>query len=186
MEVAMTAPDPVSHRPAVSPWLWAALLVALLASAGSVGLSLGLGLKACPLCFYQRAFAMSVFAVLGTGLLAGATARLGLLALPLATAGLGVALFHVSLEVRDILECPRGLLGLGTAPQQSLVMFGLLFALLVLDVMRTAREAVAVGAIVLGTLLAVGCSTSNPPLPEPPQKAYASPDPDICRRPYRP
>jgi len=182
----MTAPNSESNRPAVGPWTWAALVVALLGTAGSLGLSLGLGLKACPLCFYQRAFAMSVLAVLGVGLLAGGTARLALLALPLATAGLGVAVFHVSLEVRDILECPRGLLGVGTAPQQSLVLFGLLFALLALDVLRTAREGVAVAAIVLGALLAVGCCISNPPLPDAPQKAYASPEPDVCRRPYRP
>src|ERR687886_605295 len=128
---AGAAPSPVPPSPeagaVASPWLWAALAVALAGLAGSLFLSLGMGLKACPLCFYQRAFMMSLVAVLGMGLLAGAArpGRLALLALPLATAGLGVALFHVSLEVRGKLECPRGVLGLGTAPQQSLAAFAL-------------------------------------------------------------
>src|SRR5438093_13276732 len=81
---------------------WAALAVAVAGLAGSLFLSLGMNLKACPLCFYQRTFMMSLVAVLGVGLLAGAArpGRLALLALPLAVAGLGVALFHVSLELR--------------------------------------------------------------------------------------
>jgi disulfide bond formation protein DsbB len=70
------------------------LAAALVALAGSLYLSLGMGLKACPLCFYQRAFAMSLVAVLGMGVLTGAgqSGRLGLLSVPLAAAGLGVAL----------------------------------------------------------------------------------------------
>ena len=43
---------------------WAALVVAGLAAAASVWLSVRLDLKACPLCYYQRTFAMGVFAVL--------------------------------------------------------------------------------------------------------------------------
>src|SRR5262245_2466312 len=108
--------------PSPSIWTWAALVVSAAALAGSLFLSLGMSLKACPLCFYQRTFAMSLVGVLGIGLLTGAGrgARLALLALPLAAAGLGVALFHVSLEVAGTLECPLGILGIGTAPQQSL------------------------------------------------------------------
>src|SRR5437588_24591 len=73
-----------------------ALAVAVLGTVGSLLLSLGLGLKACPLCFYQRTFMMSVMAVLGMGLVLGSErpGRLCLLALPLAVAGLGVAMFH--------------------------------------------------------------------------------------------
>src|SRR5712692_3215320 len=105
-------------------WTWLALLAATVAVAGSLWLSLGMGLIACPLCFYQRTFAMSAFGVLAVGLL-GSERRglLCLLALPLAIGGLAVAGWHVSLEVRGKLECPSGILALGTAPQQSLAAF---------------------------------------------------------------
>src|SRR5437868_5534791 len=120
MTVAGTPGYPPSR--AASFWSWAALLVALVALAGSLYLSLGMGLKACPLCFYQRTFVMGLVGVLGMGLLTktGPSGRLGLLALPLAAAGLGVALFHVYLELAGRLECPQGLFGWGTAPKQSL------------------------------------------------------------------
>src|SRR5215471_10239722 len=92
-----TADRPAAASPA-GPWAWGALAVAVAGLAGSLFLSLGLDLKACPLCFYQRTFAMSLMAVLGLGLLAGVVrpGRAALLGLPLAVAGLGVALFHVS------------------------------------------------------------------------------------------
>jgi hypothetical protein len=171
--------------------LWIAALVALAGLAGSLMLSLGLGLKACPLCFYQRTFMMSLVAVLGIGLVAQAQVRLlAILAMPLAVAGLGVGLFHVSLEMRDKLECPAGLLGLGTAPQQSLVMFAILVILLgaalVLNRPRTINQgAAAVGGLVLGGLLAVASSISNPPMPPAPKEPYTK-APDICRPPFRP
>src|SRR6266704_5012252 len=109
------------RRAALSLWLLASLLVASAAVAGSLYLSLGMGLKACPLCFYQRAFAMSLLAVLAVGLFVRSESPgwLGLISLPLAVAGLGVALFHVYLEQTGKLECPEGLLALGTAPKQS-------------------------------------------------------------------
>jgi hypothetical protein len=173
--------------------LYAALGVALAALAGSLLLSLAMGLKACPLCFYQRTFAMGLVAVLGMGLLAGVgrAGRLSLLALPLATAGLGVALFHVSLEARGKLECPGGLFGLGSAPQQSLAAYMVLFVLLLTDVLRAPKQADGVSwgalvtAVILGALLAVGSSVANPPGPAPPKEPYAKP-PDICRPPFRP
>src|SRR5437870_98945 len=84
-------------------WAWACLAAALATAAGSLYLSLGLNLRACPLCFYQRAFALSLVGVLGAGLLTG-RGRLGPLAFPLAIAGLGVALFHVNLEIASALE----------------------------------------------------------------------------------
>src|SRR5262245_300224 len=96
-------------------WTWAALAVAVLALAGSLVLSLGpdtlgLKLKACPLCLYQRTFVMGVVAVLGVGLLAGPgrPGLLSLLALPLAVGALAVAGFHVRLELGEKLECPPG------------------------------------------------------------------------------
>jgi disulfide bond formation protein DsbB len=53
-----------------STWAIVALAFSLVGTAGSLSLSLGLGLKACPLCFYQRTFMMSTFAVLALGLAA--------------------------------------------------------------------------------------------------------------------
>jgi len=172
-------------------WTWAALLVSLAGLAGSLALSWGLHLKPCPLCFYQRTFMMSLVAVLIVGLLAGAArpGRLALLGLPLAVAGLGVALFHVVLEIQGKLECPAGLLGLGTAPEQSLATFLALTALLTVDVLRgpagTAAWADLAGVVVLGGLLAGASCTSNPPMPAPPKEPYASSHPDICRPPHR-
>src|SRR5438094_10025143 len=95
--------------------VWPSLLVALIALAGSLWLSIGMKLKACPLCFYQRTFVMGVVAVLGVGLLAGQRHRvvLNLLALPLALGAFGVAAFHVYLEQNGQLECPGRVLGIG-------------------------------------------------------------------------
>jgi len=91
-----------------------------------------LGLKACPLCFYQRSFLMATASVLAVGLVSRglSTSTLGLLALPLATCGLAVAGFHEFLERTGKLECPAGIFGLGTAPQQSLALFMLLTCVL--------------------------------------------------------
>src|SRR5262249_62413094 len=61
-------PQSTSAAPVLT---WAALAVAVVGSVGSVYLSVGMGLKACPLCFYQRSFMMGVVGVLGVGLLAG-------------------------------------------------------------------------------------------------------------------
>src|SRR5262245_66543427 len=108
--------------------VYSSLLVAVVALAGSLWLSVGMKLKACPLCFYQRTFVMGVVAVLLVGLLAGVrpASVLSLLALPLAAGGVGVAGFHVYLEQTGKLECPDGILGLGTAPQQGLAAQALL------------------------------------------------------------
>jgi len=47
------------------------LMFAALALIGSLWLSVGMGLKACPLCLYQRTFVMGVVAVLGIGVMTG-------------------------------------------------------------------------------------------------------------------
>jgi disulfide bond formation protein DsbB len=159
---------------------------------GSLALSLGLGLKACPLCFYQRTFVMSLVAVLGMGVFTRAArpGHLAVLALPLAVAGLGVALFHVTLELRGRLECPAGLFDLGTAPKQSLVVFAALTVILTVDAVRglysgTGHWAALGGAVVLGVLLAVASCIANPPPPAAPARPYEA-APDICRPPYQP
>ncbi len=173
-------------------WMLLGILVALISLWGSLYLSLGLGLKACPLCLYQRTFVMGALGVLGIGWLAGAgrSGILGMLALPCAVGGLGVALFHEYLEQAGKLECPAGVLGLGTAPQQSLA------ALLLLSVTLTGLSfagrdkggmyLVSTGAaIILGALFAVAAVRSAPPMPDPPLKPYQQ-SPDVCRPPYRP
>lgn len=178
-------------------WTWLALLTAAAATAGSLYLSLGMGLEACALCFYQRAFALAACAVLLVGLFAGDRrgSSLSLLALPLAAAGLGIAGFHVSLEKSGALECPRGVLDIGTAPQQSLAVFFMLTALLFLDVAsaclrpsgasESAPSSLAlIGTCVLGGLMAWACIRSVPPGKGPRTKPYEEPL-KVCRPPYR-
>lgn len=91
---------------------WAIIAVALAAigTLGSLYLSLGMGLKACPLCFYKRTFIMSAVAVLSVGLLVDRSRAdlLCLLCLPLSVAGLGVAAFHEYLSVRGQAGMSRG------------------------------------------------------------------------------
>ena len=171
--------------------VWPPLLVALGALAGSLWLSIGLGLKACPLCFYQRTFVMGIVAVLGIGVLTGQLHRgvLNLLALPLAVGGFAVAVFHVFLELTGKLECPAGVMGIGTAPQQSLAVLTLLLVLVVIGVVRSGYVGnfhllAALAAVALGLLLAWGSVASAPPMPPVPAKAYETPL-DICRPPFR-
>jgi disulfide bond formation protein DsbB len=164
-------------------WAICALLVAVCGTVGSVYLSVGMGLKACPLCFYQRTFVMSAMAVLVVGLVRDRTQAglLSLVCLPLAVGGLGVAAFHEYLEYSGKLECPQAILGLGTAPQQSLALFVLLTVVLAI----TARRQVAAAglAVLLGLGLAWACIASAPPMPPAPTKPYEQPL-DICRPPF--
>jgi hypothetical protein len=176
--------------PVATSLTWVALVAAVAGLAGSLSLSWALHLKPCPLCFYQRTFMMALVAILGVGLGAQAArpGRLSLLALPLAVAGLGVALFHVWLESTGKLECPQGLLGLGTAPTQSLVMFTLLSVLLLAGAVTGGPWGAGTwgglaGGVVLGVLLAIASCTSNPPMPPAPKAADAGP-PDVCRPPF--
>jgi hypothetical protein len=169
----------------MKPWALLALVVAAAGAAGSLYLSIGMGLKACPLCFYQRTFVMSVVAVLGVGLAVDRARAdlLCLLCLPLSVAGLGVAAFHEYLVIDGALECPLGLLNVGTVPAQSVALFVVLTALLAVGSIRNAG--VAAGSVALGLLLAWGCVASAPPMPPPPTKAYDKPL-DVCRPPFQP
>jgi len=165
------------------------LAVALVALAGSLWLSLGMGLKACPLCFYQRTFVMGVVALFLIGVRTGERHRgaLNLLALPLVVAALAVAVFHVYLELTAKLECPAGVMGIGTAPQQSLAVLALLLIVVAVGIVRSQwGEPVAlsvVGAVVLGLLLAWAAVASAPPMPPSPTRAYDTPL-DGCRPPF--
>lgn len=178
-----------------SVWTLVALAIALLGTAGSLALSLALGLKACPLCFYQRSFMMGTLAVLAVGLAADRSQSqlYGLLAFPLSVAGLGVAVFHEYLVVAGVLECPLGLFGIGTAPAQSLALFVILAIALLGAALTGGRAggrsvAVCFGAGVLGLLLGWASIISSPPLPAAPSEPY---DPveqplEMCRPAYRP
>lgn len=166
-----------------------ALAVAAAATLGSLLLSLALGLKACPLCLYQRMLMMAAAAVLGVGLLADPR-RWGLLCLlstAPATAGLSVAGFHQYLVTSGVLECPKGLSGLVAAPLESLLAFAVLSALVLVGAWQgePARRGriLAPLAVILGALLAWGAIASAPPLPPAPSAPY---DPqtqplDMCR-----
>jgi disulfide bond formation protein DsbB len=176
--------QPSESFTARSPWCGLALLAALAGLGGSLGLSLALHLKPCSLCYYQRTLMMALVAVLLTGLVARA-GRLGLVALPLAFTGLGVAAFHVYLESSGKLECPAGILGVGSAPQQSLALFAVVTLLLGIDVSRgPGAVAGLAGTLILGALLAFAASTSNPAPPKP-TEPYKQASPDICRPPFR-
>jgi len=170
-----------------------ALAVAVAGACGSVFLSVGLGLKACPLCFYQRTFVFAVAAVLGVGLLAdrGRAGLLCLLCVAPAVAGLGVAGFHEYLVLTGALECPPGVLGLGTAPLQSLAVFAALTALVAAGAWKASGESrtvrLLIPAAVVGGVLAWASIAAAPPLPKAPKAAY---DPvkqplDMCRRPFK-
>lgn len=177
------SPERSESKTIASVWLLMPLLIALAGTWGSLHLSIGMGLKACPLCFYQRTFVMSALAVLVVGWLADRSqaSLLSLLCVPLVVGGVGVAAFHEYLVLNGKLECPKALLGLGTAPDQSLAMFAALTAA-VLWVARSKTIWVP-GGVLLGIVLAWACVASAPPMPPPPAKPYDKP-PDICRPPY--
>lgn len=178
----MSSPD--TQRPSASPepsiWMWAAILVSLAALAGSLYLTLGMNLKPCPLCYYQRTFVMAVAAVLVVGLFVKElrSSVVSLLALPLAAAGLGVAAWHEFLVQNGTLECPHGVLQIGTAPQQSLAVLAVLTLLLILDQIRVKAFAGLAATIALGGLLAFsGIKSTKSAVPD-----YNLPlDEDMCR-----
>ncbi len=164
-------------------YVWTALLAAIVTIAGSLYLSGPMGLKACPLCFYQRTFAMAVASVLLLGIVcrleSGVT---NLLALPSAIGGLGVAMFHVYLVKSGKLECPDGIGGFGPAPVQSLAAYALLMVPLLIGVLRVHAMAFLL-AVALGAAFVWASISFNPP-PLQTDKPYVAP-PETCRVPYR-
>lgn len=179
----------LASRGKSAAWALLSLALSVAGTVGSLYLSLGLGLKACPLCFYQRTFIMATGAVLGIGLLVdrSRTALFCLLVLPLALAGLGVAAFHEYLVVSDVLECPKALLGLGTAPAQSLAAFSALTVSVLAGAWSGGRKGAFALAVVLGALMAWGSVASSPPLPPVPKAPYDSVKQplDMCRPVFR-
>lgn len=187
MSQATESPAEAAVATPSSTWTWAAFLVALALLGGSLFLSIGLGLKACPLCYYQRTFVMGVVGVLAIGLLTGAhrSTNMALLALPAAFGAVAVAIFHVTKEHQGAMECPAGVGGIGTAPQQSLAGSALLTLLLVAAALRDGppmkgRGIGLVGGAILGLLLAFAGVQSTSPIRPPTDADYEKP-PDICR-----
>ena len=89
---------------------------------------------------------------------------------------------------QEVVPPPKGLLSVGTAPQQSALMFAALFTILLADEWGGAGSNVGKGfrlipALALGALLAVASCVANPPLPRAPDRPYPEPA-DICRPPY--
>jgi hypothetical protein len=160
------------------------LLIALVGTAASLWLSLGMGLKGCPLCFYQRSFVIAAAGALlfGSGGKSGGERGLAMAIATFATAaGMGVAGFHVSLEMRGVLECPKGLFDIGTVPPQSLALFVVLFGALAAG-SRGVHLKRFLLATVLGAVAAYGCIASAPSIVKP-TKPYTDPV-TICRPPF--
>ncbi|MGB9952496.1 MULTISPECIES: disulfide bond formation protein B [unclassified Haloarcula] len=124
--------------------LAAATAVAAVATAGSLYLSLGLGLTPCRLCWYQRILMYPLVVVLGV---AAVENRPGVVrtALPLAVPGAAVAAFHSWLQVSQT-TCGLGavscaqiqyrVLGL-TVPNLALTAFLLVTGLVVAASVRS-------------------------------------------------
>ncbi len=153
-----------------------ALIAALGSVAGSLYLSLGLGLLACPLCFYQRTFAFAVLGILIVGAFTKAreSGFVNLFAfLPTVAGGL-IAAWHTYLDMSGRLICPNGLFGIGTTAQQSLASYILILLALLpglaFDVRDRKPSAGAVAwSVLLGGAFAYGCIVSSPPptMPKP-------------------
>jgi disulfide bond formation protein DsbB len=161
---------------------WFSVTVSAVAVAGSLWLSVGMNLKACPLCLYQRSFIIGAFAVVIMGRLASVR-QSGLLALPLAVGAVTIAAWHCWLESTGKLECPKGILGYGSAPQQAAAAQVLVLVALLLEALASKRWIASVAAIVLGVGLGWGCIKSAPPMPPAPKQPYPS-TPDVCRPPF--
>ncbi|QGN07165.1 disulfide bond formation protein B [Halorhabdus sp. CBA1104] len=133
----------VSERP--RPLLLFATLVALVATTGSLYLSLGLGLVPCRLCWYQRILMYPLVVVLGMAVVDGRRAVYRTV-LPLSVAGGAIAAYHSLLQLSAATgsQCTLGGGGCGTVlyeiygfsiPNLSLIAFVLItVAMLVLAV----------------------------------------------------
>jgi disulfide bond formation protein DsbB len=171
------------------------LVFALVASTGSLYLSLGVGLKACPLCFYQRTFAFALVAVAAVGLLAfkSDAGKLNLLTLPLCVGGLGVAGFHLWLVQTGKLACPNGIADLGPAPLQSTVAFTLILLPILYGVFVESRDECLkplplLAGVGLGLAAVYGSTTPGltPGANPPPQQQAEGEKLETCKKPFVP
>ena len=172
---ASTAPD------LKTLWPRLALAFAVVGVLGSLYLSLGMELKACPLCFYQRAFIMAAAAILVFGLFMEdiPNAVLAPLALAPASAGACVAVWHTYLDWNGTLECPLGVTGVLVVPRESLIIYVALLAFLLIDLFHQRRYVLqGLGALLLGFVFASTSIRATPPAPTQPAPAPL----DGCRK----
>jgi disulfide bond formation protein DsbB len=190
MSATATPPQQKASPPTEAPsptYAWIAVVLSGLAGLGGLYLSFAEGKYPCPLCFYQRAFAFAVFGLMLIGLLTTINEKVSVatIALPVAFAGLGVALWHINLEKQGSLTCPTGMFGISTAPTQSAVLFGLLCAVLIIDAYQPGRLGNAVphvfGGAILGAVIALALCD-----PWGMWKANAQPDRPIPAAEYEP
>jgi disulfide bond formation protein DsbB len=187
-----TPPPAAAPEPAPPPdlkilWIRLALFFAVIGVLGSLHLSINMGLQACPLCYYQRAFIMAAAGILAFGMfLEGVPAgAVSVLALVPSVAGLCLAGQHSRLEWAGDLECPKGITGALVVPQESFLIFALLVAALAGDVfVRKTYVIQAVGAALLGVVF---CTTGLRSVQrmDPPTAPYEKTEPDGCRKPYK-
>jgi len=131
---------PVDHR-------HAALVVASVATAGSLYLSVGMGLVPCDLCWYQRILMYPLVLILGVGILRGDAVRSYVL--PFSVGGLAVAAYHIYLQRTPATtgactgETPCEVIlyefyGF-SIPEMSLTAFGIITVLLLLPIVLRNR-----------------------------------------------
>jgi disulfide bond formation protein DsbB len=140
----MNASAPQAADGATPGWslIFAAWLIATVSTLGALFLGEVMGHVPCVLCWYQRIAMFPLVFVLAAGLFPG-DPRVVRYALPLALAGLGLALFHLALIAGWIPEsvrpCQQGVpcaegqvvwLGFVTIPLLSVVAFALIAGLL--------------------------------------------------------
>lgn len=158
-----------------------ALIAAIGVSAGSLWLTFGMGLTACPLCLYQRLCVLAAAGILFVGVFIRGLERanLAVIVLPVVVAGIGVAGFHNYLELKGTLECPGGIGGVGSAPQQAL--FAQVILLILLLMAALPRPGVALLSLCVGAGIAFLLIQTSPPLPKPkpPEGKF-----DMCRPVY--
>jgi disulfide bond formation protein DsbB len=188
--VMSTEPPASSASPPDLKVLWTrcALFIAVVGVLGSLHLSLNMDLKACPLCYYQRAFIMSVAAILTFGMfLPGVpTAAQTVLALAPAFAGACIAGFHTYLVMSDVLECPAGISGTLAAPAESLVMYTLLVLCLLGDLFHQGKYVMqGLGAMLLGFVFYTTSTRAVPAMPSPSAPYDETKKLDTCRKVYR-
>src|SRR5687767_14183918 len=124
-----------------------------------------MGLRACPLCFCQRAFVMSAAAVLAFGMFMPGvpTAAVTVLALAPAAAGFGIAAHHTYLVATGFLLCPPGVSGYFSAPAESLMMFVFLLVFLLGDLFHRKKYVMqGLGAVLLGYVFYTTCFKGTP------------------------
>ena len=148
MNKALTTPDKLDVD-----WLLllAAWLIVTSASMGSLFFSVVMDMPPCSLCWYQRVFMFPLVVVLSMGLFPF-DPKVVRYALPLSAAGTVVALYHMLLQAGVIPEsaapCSQGVscadvdmlvFGFASIPVLSLLAFGAVTALLIINWRRLSR-----------------------------------------------